>query len=244
MMKGLRLLAKSLPSSDEYRIVNFMSITALLRTQLYYQNNPSEVANDAKLKEYLSELESSFNLLLMTDDRQRDVKVMLNNQVKNLFQHIHNHSQENGEIDLASLRGGKINHRLVVKDSLIPNAGRGLFVESSKPIPPGTVIGLYPGLFHLSSNFSNSNYAKLLLPDENYMLISRLDRSVIDTRKGNEIKHNNPYARGEMMNHCGEQDPNVMNVRFLLLLLDCFLSSYYRLLMIFLIMMKVFFVFQ
>jgi hypothetical protein len=85
-------------------------------------------------------------------------------------------------------------------------------LNKDKELAPGTVLAIYPGLVHLSEYLQDQKYVERLLPDEELMLMSRIDGHVIDARSSSEVPFN-PYALGHKINHCGaDNSPNVMQV--------------------------------
>lgn len=102
---------------------------------------------------------------------------------------------------------------LEVKQSLLPNAGEGVFVHTSASLIPGTVMALYPGLVHLKEHLRNKQNLFALLPDPHLMLMSRMDQSIVDARTAH-LCPPNPYALGHKINHCGKKKPNVMQVSY------------------------------
>jgi hypothetical protein len=84
--------------------------------------------------------------------------------------------------------------------------------SSSRFIIPGTVIGVYPGQVYLKSHLlqSPSNLTNLL-PDNDFMLMTRYDECIIDGRTAHTLP-TNPYALCHKINHCGLNKPNVMQV--------------------------------
>ena len=97
-------------------------------------------------------------------------------------------------------------------DSSIPGAGTGVFINSKEEIPPGTVMLLYPGLVHIRDDLKNPGYLQSLLPDKDFMLMVRLDQSIIDGRTESKVQAN-PFALAHLVNHCGAHlKPNVIQV--------------------------------
>ena len=84
--------------------------------------------------------------------------------------------------------------------------------SSSRFIIPGTVIGVYPGQVYLKSHLlqSPSNLTNLL-PDNDFMLMTRYDECIIDGRTAHTLP-THPYALCHKINHCGLSKPNVMQV--------------------------------
>ena len=100
------------------------------------------------------------------------------------------------------------------KPSLLPGAGDGAFLSTSTGVPPGTVVGLYPGLVHLKEFLRNDGYFSSILPDPDFMLMARIDEALIDGRSADKVPYN-PYSIGHKINHCGsDKKPNVMQVSF------------------------------
>lgn len=108
----------------------------------------------------------------------------------------------------------EMNFAVACKQSSITNSGEGVFISApnSKGIYPGTVVCLYPGLVHLKEYLRDRSYFSSLLPDEDFMLMARLDETLIDGRSADTVPHN-PYALAHKVNHCGSSlKPNVMQV--------------------------------
>ena len=137
-----------------------------------------------------------------------DLSSEITKRVIELFQHI----DRTAELEDPPLTGN-IKHRLVVNTSTIPNAGQGLFVRSSQRVVPGTIVALYPGLVHAASLARTDMYINGLLPDPDYLLLRRLDGTLIDARKRDDCPKN-PYGLAHLINHCGKKEPNVKQVFF------------------------------
>lgn len=102
---------------------------------------------------------------------------------------------------------------LSVAPSSIPEAGKGVFVETSRDIVPGTVVALYPGRVYQRFELFDDNFVQSLMPDENFMLMLRRDDNLIDPRNLEGVP-SNPYAVGQFINHCGaKRHPNIYQVR-------------------------------
>eukprot|EP01036_Dinobryon_divergens_P022981 gene22981-31288_t len=126
--------------------------------------------------------------------------------------------------------------------SLLPNAGNGVFVsingqgenssdvnhcnnlnndENSNSsdnnkidaiIVPGTVVAFFPGLVYTRADLRRTGAVDNLFPDNNLMLMSRYDGTVIDSRKANQTP-SNPLSHAHRVNHCGNDNvPNVLPV--------------------------------
>lgn len=107
-----------------------------------------------------------------------------------------------------------INYTLEQKCSSIEGAGDGVFLNTPNSISPGTVVSLYPGLIHLREDLKDSAYFSSLLPDPDFMIMTRLDETLIDGRTASKVPAN-PYALGHLVNHCGaDKKPNVIQVRY------------------------------
>ena len=126
--------------------------------------------------------------------------------------------------------------------SLLPNAGNGVFVSinvrgeyedrdndvNTDPncqnisnnnnkidaiIVPGTVVAFFPGLVYTKADLRRSGAVDNLFPDNNLMLMSRYDGTIIDSRKANQTP-SNPFSLAHRVNHCGDENvPNVLPVR-------------------------------
>lgn len=82
-------------------------------------------------------------------------------------------------------------------------AGQGVFLRCAPgvTVPPGTLLALFPGLVHLPEYTTKTNYVQEnLLPDPHFMLMARLDNTVIDARTAAQCPAN-PFALGHMVNH-------------------------------------------
>lgn len=113
-----------------------------------------------------------------------------------------------------SLLLDELNYALACKESSISNSGEGVYISAPNGVYPGTVVCLYPGLVHLKEYLRDRDYLSSLLPDENFMLMARLDEALIDGRSADVVPHN-PYALGHKVNHCGSlRKPNVMQVLY------------------------------
>jgi hypothetical protein len=106
---------------------------------------------------------------------------------------------------------------LACQPSLIPAAGHGVFLQttpSSVPIVPGTIVALYPGILHLKEHLQDRAYFRALLPDRDFMIMTRYDQYLIDGRTADQCAPN-PFALAHKINHCGKQKrPNVMQIAF------------------------------
>ena len=178
----------------------------LLKTYEYFHYKPElEIKND-KIDEFRKEL----NLGMISNGTDLSIfgplEATLTLRLRELFQHI----DQTAHLSEPPLNG-TIKHRLEVAPSKIPNAGQGLFVKASQRIVPGTIVALYPGLVHAASLGRSDMYLKGLLPDDDYLLLRRLDGTLIDARKISDCP-SNPYGLGHMINHCGSVEPNVKQV--------------------------------
>jgi hypothetical protein len=128
------------------------------------------------------------------------------------------------------------NFRFSVKSqkSLLPNAGNGVFIsidgggdilddnycmsshnnnKIDKVIVPGTVVAFFPGLVYTRGDLRRTGAVDKLFPDNNLMLMSRYDGTIIDSRTANQTP-SNPFSLAHRVNHCGnEHVPNVLPVR-------------------------------
>lgn len=67
-----------------------------------------------------------------------------------------------------------VGFQLDIKQSTIPNAGRGVFMNTSKElICPGTLVALYPGTVHLKEHMRSQKDLDKLLPDDDFMIMFR-----------------------------------------------------------------------
>lgn len=176
----------------------------LLRMRDFYLENPnvSEIPEDV-MNIIDAEVHTSVTINWEVSNRQH-----LTAQVRTIFHHLQdNEGRAEEDIDLK----GKVNHRLVVKESLVPNAGNGVFLKSSKRILPGTVLGFYPGIVHPKALMKNMDYLRFLLPDPDMLLALRVDGFAIDARAADLVPQNR-LAVGHLVNHCGKTPPNVLNV--------------------------------
>lgn len=155
------------------------------------------------------------------------VQIELNKQVLELFNLIEEQVQESNSAPLRRLQSQEeiqsektkkhspYPFQLSVKPSSIPGAGNGVFLNTEKPfICTGTVVALYPGLVHLKESLMDREYIKSILPDPNFMLMSRPDGYVIDGRSVEKVP-SNPFALAHLINHCGDKlKPNVSQIYF------------------------------
>jgi hypothetical protein len=138
----------------------------------------------------------------------------ISEQMRELFKHIdYLAKQSEPSSTNQENSNSSIGYSIHVDESRITNAGKGVFLRARSSIPPGTVLALYPGIVHISSNFRNVYYEKQLLPDPDLMLMSRVDGCVIDARTADQVPRN-PYAIAQYINHCGQQRPNVIQVTY------------------------------
>jgi hypothetical protein len=175
----------------------------LLRAYDHFKAHPEEEVSDEQVESFQKVVENIFpaNWTLHNN-------IKINEQIRVLFQHIYDtQNMEEEKIPL----DGPIKYRLVLAPSSIPDAGNGVFVRCTEKIVPGTVLGLYPGIVHISSVFKNKNYIQGLMPDDDLMLIKRLDGTVIDPRMADRCPKN-PYGLAHMINHCGATGPNIKQV--------------------------------
>ncbi|CAM9099009.1 unnamed protein product [Discosporangium mesarthrocarpum] len=85
-----------------------------------------------------------------------------------------------------------------VKESTIPGAGMGLFVEGCAP--EGALVAIYPGLVHLPENLCEPDYIAELLPDDDFFLMARADGCVVDARTASGLP-GSPFAVAQAANH-------------------------------------------
>jgi hypothetical protein len=79
-------------------------------------------------------------------------------------------------------------------------------------VVPGTVLAFQPGKVYLQDDLRDPSVLESLLPDPNFMLTSRYDGVLIDSRTASEMPSNH-YALAHFINHCGaDRRPNVMAV--------------------------------
>eukprot|EP01038_Epipyxis_sp_PR26KG_P007825 gene7825-10629_t len=100
-----------------------------------------------------------------------------------------------------------------IRKSNIPSAGDGVFIitKNNQDIMPGTLLCLYPGLVHLREHFKDEKYGLSLLPDDDLMIMSRADDSLIDGRTTLNVTYN-PYAVGHKINHGTNYEHETINV--------------------------------
>lgn len=97
-------------------------------------------------------------------------------------------------------------------DSISGNSSNDSSDSSNRFIIPGTVIGFYPGQVYLKSHLLQSpSILTNLLPDDDFMLMTRYDECIIDGRTAHTLP-THPYALCHKINHCGLTKPNVMQV--------------------------------
>ncbi|CAK4084961.1 unnamed protein product [Aphanomyces euteiches] len=103
----------------------------------------------------------------------------------------------------------ELGYSLSVRNSTIPDAGRGLFLDGHAPA--GTAVAFFPGTVYLSEHYrkkylhvvSNNPYAR-----------ARFDGAIIDAT-GEDIPHKNHFALAQMVNHPPPQStPNVIPMAF------------------------------
>ncbi|CAM9450292.1 unnamed protein product [Choristocarpus tenellus] len=86
----------------------------------------------------------------------------------------------------------------VVRESTLPSAGLGLFVEGAAP--EGALVAIYPGLVHLPENLCQEEYRSKLLPDEDFFLMARSDGCVVDARSSPGLP-SSPLTVAQSANH-------------------------------------------
>ena len=89
------------------------------------------------------------------------------------------------------------------KSECADDAGDGIYLrcEEDSIIPPGTVLGIFPGLVHLPEFTNKNDYVmQNLLPDPDFLLMVRSDGAIIDGRTAHECSPN-PYALAHLTNH-------------------------------------------
>ncbi|ETV82882.1 hypothetical protein, variant [Aphanomyces astaci] len=89
----------------------------------------------------------------------------------------------------------ELGYSLHVRDSSIPGAGRGLFLEGRATA--GTAIALYPGTVYLSEHYRKKY---LHVVSNNPFARARFDGAIIDAT-GEAIPHANPLALAQLVNH-------------------------------------------
>lgn len=92
--------------------------------------------------------------------------------------------------------------------STIPTAGQGVFLEGKARI--GTLLAFFPGLVYLPEHLKTPEDVAQLFPDPDFMLFSRYDKVVIDSRAA-EQQPRNEYALAHLCNH---GPPNVMALAY------------------------------
>lgn len=124
------------------------------------------------------------------------------------------------DVPLPNKLSQPIKFSVVCKESSIENAGDGVFVNLNNitseddSVVPGSVICFYPGLVHLKDHLKKNDYLKSLLPDPNFMLMARIDQTIVDGRTAH-LTPDNPYALAHKINHCGkDRMPNVVQVAY------------------------------
>jgi hypothetical protein len=131
----------------------------------------------------------------------------LNKQVTKMFENINTYTIALDKKIARNVRGDKelpilsnlCGFELEIRQSKIPGAGLGLFVKSGS-VFPGTVLAFFPGLVHLSEHVVSPEYIQTLLPDNDLMLMVRMDGHIIDSRSHTETPFN-PYGLAHMANH-------------------------------------------
>ena len=98
------------------------------------------------------------------------------------------------------------------KSQCSEDAGDGVYLRCKDDvvIPPGTVLGIFPGLVHLPEFTNKNDYVmENLLPDPDFLLMVRSDGAIIDGRTAHECAPN-PYALAHLTNHVPKgETPNV-----------------------------------
>jgi len=98
----------------------------------------------------------------------------------------------------------KVGFRLECKPSKCSaDAGTGVFIRCppGASVAPGTLLAFFPGLVHLPEHTAKKDYLQdNLLPDPHFMLMGRLDNTVIDARTADACPPN-PYALAHLVNH-------------------------------------------
>ncbi|ETW10374.1 hypothetical protein, variant [Aphanomyces invadans] len=103
----------------------------------------------------------------------------------------------------------ELGYSLQVRDSTIPGAGRGLFVEGRATA--GTAIALYPGTVYLSEHY-RKKYMHVV--SNNPFARARFDGAIIDATN-EAVPHTNPLALAQMVNHPPQDTlPNVIPMAF------------------------------
>ncbi|KAF0694349.1 Aste57867_14760 [Aphanomyces stellatus] len=103
----------------------------------------------------------------------------------------------------------ELGYSLSVRDSTIPGAGRGLFLDGHAPA--GTAIAFYPGTVYLSEHYRKKY---LHVVSNNPFARARFDGAIIDASEA-AIPHVNPFALAQMINHPpAETMPNVIPMAF------------------------------
>lgn len=116
-----------------------------------------------------------FQLLekMTAKNRKNFVEKLLNQKMVDSLERVRHHMLSIGDRD----ESGKeytltdfLGYDLEVKDSLIPDAGKGVFAKGD--IPPGSIVGIFPGTVYLSEHLCE-HVKRLVLPDPNLFLLSR-----------------------------------------------------------------------
>lgn len=170
-----------------------------------------------------SDIESIFKIVedMSFSQRKSTVNELINKQVVNLFENISS-IQSSMETERKNLKTFKIieterllslvGYTVECKQSNLVNAGNGVFLRGK--VNPGDVIAIYPGLVHLSEYTRNSTYIQNLLPDDDYMIMTRFDNVWIDGRTA-DLTQQNPYALAHKINHpASGSRTNVLQVSF------------------------------
>jgi len=126
-------------------------------------------------------------------------------------------SQVGGQHDWApTLLMEQYGFALHIKESSIPSAGKGVFLQCppGHTVFPGTVLGFFAGKVHLREHLQSMEVCASLFPDDNFMLMALADGSVVDGRTAHEVP-SNPFALAHMVNHPAEGgEPNVLQVSY------------------------------
>lgn len=175
---------------------------------------------------------------LSHDEQMNFVHDQVNSQLRKMFTSLvkcddmrnEHHSNVSGAVldrKEAAMLLEDMQYTVSCKPSLVQHGGDGVFVAATKGVFPGTVVCLYPGLVHLKEYLRDRSYFSALLPDDDFMLMARLDEALIDGRSAHAVQRN-PYALAHKVNHCGSsRKPNVMQVTTRVSCFSFFLSWYF-----------------
>ncbi|KAJ1427698.1 hypothetical protein B484DRAFT_419635, partial [Ochromonadaceae sp. CCMP2298] len=207
---ALKKLLKLLPQESPREKIDAYRASLALKCYTVCNKSSAGVPSPEDVDKFMQEVDS-----MSHPQRAKYVHEGVNDQIISMFTALERHdlslaSHKKMGRDPAGLRAD-VGFTLDIRHSNIPGAGEGLFLrtENARSLPPGTVLALYPGLVHLKEHLKKIEHFQSLLPDDDFLLMARLDESIIDGRTADRVVQNQ-YALAHKINHSGEQKPNVM----------------------------------